>query len=307
MIEMWVEKYRPKTVDGYVFRDANQRKQITTWIKDKSIPHLLLSGSPGIGKTTLAKMMINEIGIEDYDVLEMNASRERGIKEVQERITNFVSMIPFGPFKVVLLDEADYLTPEAQAALRGVMEEYASTSRFILTCNHPNKIIPAIHSRCQQMHFTSIDQTEFTARVATILVEENIEFDLDTLDTYVKVTYPDLRKCINFVQQNVQDEKLISANSADAGQADYKIAMVELFKKRKLKEARTLICSSARPEELGGVFRWMYDNIDLFGTDEETKDNALIIIKQGLVDHSLIADPEINLSATLVKLARIIN
>lgn len=305
MKELWVEKYRPNKVDGYVFRDGNQRKQITTWIKDKSIPHLMLSGSPGIGKTTLAKLLLHEIEIPEFDVLEMNASRERGIKEVQERITNFVQMIPFGPFKVVLLDEADYLTPEAQAALRGVMEEYSSTSRFILTCNHPNKIIPAIHSRCQQMHFTSIDQTEFTARVATILVEENIEFDLDTLDTYVKVTYPDLRKCINFVQQNCQDDKLVGAQQGDAGQADYKIGMVDLFKRGKIAEARKLICGSARPEELGEVYRWLYDNIDLFGKDEETKDTALLIIKQGLVDHAIIADPEINLSATLIKLARL--
>ena len=174
MKELWVEKYRPKTVDGYVFRDDHQRKQIATWIKDKSIPHLLLSGAAGIGKTTLAKILINEIGIEDYDVLEINASRTNSVEDVRDKITNFVQMIPFGPFKVVLLDEADYLSPNAQAALRGVMEEYHATSRFILTCNYPNRIIPAIHSRCQGFHVERTDQTEYTARVATILVEENV-------------------------------------------------------------------------------------------------------------------------------------
>lgn len=305
MKELWVEKYRPNKVDGYVFRDEKQKKQILNWIKEGSIPHLMLSGSPGIGKTTLAKLLLNELGIPEYDVLEMNASRERGIDEVKKRITNFIQMMPFGPFKVVLLDEADYLTPEAQAAMRGVMEEYASTSRFILTCNHPSRIIPAIHSRCQQMHFASIDQTEFTARVATILVEEKVEFDLDTLDTYVKSTYPDLRKCINFVQQNTQDSVLVSPHESDAGQSDYKVEMVELFKKGKIQEARKLLCGRARPEEMEGIYRWMYENLELFGSTDETKDQALLIIKQGLVDHTLIADPEINLAATLVKLSRL--
>jgi replication factor C small subunit len=305
MNPLWVEKYRPNTVDGYVFRDDNQKKQIVTWIKDKSIPHLMLSGSPGIGKTTLAKLLLNEIGVEEFDILEINASRTNSVDDVREKITNFVQMMPFGPFKCVLLDEADYLSPNAQAALRGVMEEYSKTSRFILTCNQPQRIMPAIHSRCQQMHFGSIDQTEFTARVATILVEENIEFDLDTLDTYVKVTYPDLRKCINFVEQNTRDGQLLSANKSDAGVADYKIQMVELFKQGKIKEARKLLCGSARPEEMGDIYRWMYDNVNLFGTDEETMDSALVIIKQGLVDHGLSADGEINLAAVLAKLARL--
>lgn len=307
MQELWVEKYRPKTVDGYVFRDETQRRQIQNWIKEGTIPHLMLSGSPGIGKTTLAKLLLNELEIPEFDVLELNASRERGIGEIRERITNFISMIPFGRFKVVLLDEADYLTQDAQAALRGVMEEYSSTSRFILTCNRPNQIIPAIHSRCQQMHFSSIDQTEFTARVATILVEEDVDFDLDTLDTYVKTTYPDLRKCINFVQQNTQDKKLTSPNSDDAGggSAEWRVEMVNLFKKGKIQDARKLVCSKARPEEIEEIYRWLYDNIDLFGKDDDTKDSALLIIKQGLVDHTLIADPEINLAACLVKLARL--
>jgi DNA polymerase III delta prime subunit len=149
------------------------------------------------------------------------------------------------------------------------------------------------------------DQTEFTARVATILVEENVEFDLDTLDTYVKIAYPDLRKCINLVQQNVNNSRLQTPTAGEEGASDYKIEMVELFKKGKIKEARTLLCGRARPEEMEEIFTWMYNNLELFGKTEEQKDQALLIIKQGLVDHTLIADPEINLAATLVKLARL--
>lgn len=304
MKELWVEKYRPKTLDGYVFRDDHQKKQIQTWVKDKSIPHLLFSGSAGIGKTTMAKILINELGIEEYDVLEINASRTNSVEDVRDKITNFVQMIPFGPFKVVLLDEADYLSPNAQAALRGVMEEYHTTARFILTCNYPNRIIPALHSRCQGFHIERVDQTEFTARVATILVEENSEFDLDTLDNYVKVTYPDLRKCINLVQQNVVDGKLVGANEADAGEQEWKFDMVDLFKAGKISEARKMLCGKLRAEEMEEVYRWLYDNLAIFG-DETKQNSAILIIKQGLVDHTLIVDPEVNLAATLVKLARL--
>jgi len=306
MRELWVEKYRPKKIDGYVFRDDHQRRQVETWIKDRSIPHLLLSGNAGIGKTTLAKILINALGIEDYDVLEINASRTNSVDDVRDKITNFVQMIPFGPFKVVLLDEADYLSPNAQAALRGVMEEYHQTARFILTCNYPNRIIPAIHSRCQGFHVERTDLTEFTARVATILVDEAVDFDLETLDSYVKVTYPDLRKCINLVQQNVQEGRLLPPNQGDQGAADWKFDMVALFNAGKITEARKLLCGKLRAEEMEEVYRWLYDNLEIFG-DEKNQDSAIIVIKQGLVDHTLIVDPEINLSATLVKLARLIS
>ena len=305
MKELWVEKYRPTKLDDYVFRDDNQKAQVKTWIKDGSIPHLLFSGSAGIGKTTLAKVLLHELGIEEYDILEINASRDNNVETVRDKIVNFVQMIPFGPFKVVLLDEADYLTPNAQAILRGVMETYSSTSRFILTCNYPNRIIPALHSRCQGYHVEKTDQTEFTARAATILVSEGVDFDLDTLDSFVRVSYPDLRKCINSLQQNVQDGKLYEVNQGTASGADYKIDMVNLFKKGKIVEARKLVCGLARPEEMEDIYRWMYDNLDLFGKTEEQKDQALLVIKQGLVDHTLIADPEINLAATMVKLARL--
>jgi DNA polymerase III delta prime subunit len=304
MKQLWVEKYRPNTIEGYVFRDEKQRRQIETWIKDKSIPHLLLSGAAGIGKTTLAKILINELEIDDCDVLEINASRTNSVDDVREKITNFVQMIPFSVFKVVLLDEADYLSPNAQAALRGVMEEYHSTARFILTCNYPNRIIPAIHSRCQGFHIERTDITEFTARVATILVEESIDFDLETLDSYVRVTYPDLRKCINLIQQNVNNGSLSSPDQGDQGEADWKFDMVELFKAGKINEARKLLCGKLRAEEMEEVYRWLYDNIEIFG-DTTKQDTAVLVIKQGLVDHTLVADAEINLAAVLIKLARL--
>jgi replication factor C small subunit len=304
MKELWVEKYRPKTVNGYVFRDEAQRKQVEAWIKDKTIPHLLFSGNAGIGKTTLAKILFNELDVDDLDILEINASRTNSVDDVRDKIVRFVQMIPFGDFKVVLLDEADYLSPNAQAALRGVMEEYHSTARFILTCNYPNRIIPAIHSRCQGFHIAKIDQTEFTARVAEILITEGITPDLDTLDTYVKATYPDLRKCINMVQMNSQDGVLLSPSEGDEGSSDWKIQMVDLFKAGKIQEARKLLCGSVRAEEMEEIYRWLYDNIALFG-DQEKQDSAVLIIKQGLVDHTLVVDTEINLAATLIRLGRL--
>ena len=304
MKQLWVEAYRPKSVQDYVFRDETQRKQVMSWIKDGSIPHLLLSGTAGVGKTTLAKVLMNELNISEYDILEINASRTNSVEDVRDRITNFVQLIPFGEFKVVLLDEADYLSPAAQAALRGVMEEYHQTARFIMSCNYPQRIIPALHSRCQGFHIETIDQTEYTARVATILVTENIEFDLEVLDTYVKVAYPDLRKCINLLQQNSIDGVLKMPESSDNGEAEWRFEMVELFKARKISEARKLLCGKVRAEEIEDIFVWLYQNVSIFG-DEAAQDKAVLIIKQGLVDHTLIADPEINLAATLIRLSHL--
>ena len=305
MKQLWVEQYRPKDIEGYVFRDEAQRDQVKQWIKAGSIPHLLFSGAAGIGKTTLAKILINALNIDEYDVLEINASRTNSVDDIRDSVVNFVSTMPFGAFKIVLLDEADYLSPNAQAALRGVMEEYSQTARFIMTCNYPHKIIPALHSRCQGFHIEKVDHTEFTARAATVLVTEGVEFDIDTLDSYVKATYPDLRKCLNLLQMNTVDLKLKRPSETGTGTADYKLAMVDLFKSSKIREARTLLAAQARPEEMDEIFRWMYDNLDMWSKTPEGQDEAILVIRKGLVNHVSCADAEINLSATLVELSQI--
>jgi DNA polymerase III delta prime subunit len=306
MKELWVEQYRPKTLDGYVFVDANQRAQVESWIKDGSIPHLLFSGSPGTGKTTLGKMLINELDVDEYDVLYVNGSKEGRKIEWVDKLISFCQTMPFGKFKVVLIDEADYMNPQSvQPALRNLMEDYSTSVRFILTCNYPNKIIPPLHSRLQQLHILKTDHTEFTARAATVLVTEGIEFDIDTLDSYVRATYPDLRKCLQLLQQNSQNGQLVTPGSTDKSVGDWKLDCVDLFKQGKIREARTLLCQQSTPEEADDIFRWMYDNLDLWSKDPEKQDAAIIIIRNGLVNVPLVADQEINLSATLCELSRL--
>jgi DNA polymerase III delta prime subunit len=306
MKELWVEKYRPATVDGYVFVDDSQREQVTQWIRDGSIPHLMLSGSAGTGKTTLAKLLINELGVDEYDVMYANGSKEARKVEWVDKLISFCQTMPFGKFKVVLIDEADYMNPNSvQPALRNLMEDYSQTVRFILTCNYPSKIIPPLHSRCQGFQINKTDHTEFTARAATVLVTEGVVFDLDVLDTYVKATYPDLRKCLNLLQPNSQTGILLAPSATDRSVGDWKLDCVELFKAGRIREARTLLCQQSTPEEADVTFRWMYDNLDLWSRDVEKQDQAIIIIRNGIANIPLVADQEINLSATLIELCQL--
>jgi len=218
--------------------------------------------------------------------------------------------MPFGSFKVVLLDEADYLSPNAQAILRGLMETYADTARFILTCNLPHKIMDALKSRCQGFHIEKLDREEFTLRVVNILMAENTNmvFDVDNaevIDSYVTATYPDLRKCINSLQSACVNGVLQKLSSDTKSTIDYRVQAVDLFKQGRVRDARKMLCNNVRPDEMDDVFRWMYDNLNLWGSTEEQQDKAIVIIRNGIINHSMVADAEINLSATLIELTDI--
>lgn len=301
--KLWTEKFRPKTVDEYVFVDDRQRQQVMQWLSEETIPNLLLSGDAGTGKTTLARVLINELKIEPYDLLEINASRENGVDVIRERIMSFVQTMPFGRFKIVLLDEADYLTPNGQAMLRNDMEAYHVSVRFILTCNYAHRIIPALKSRCHEMYISKTDRAEFTARAATVLMSEGVEFDLDTLDAYVAQCYPDLRKTLNQLQVNSSTGTLQPPHDTDSQDSALR-EITELFRAKRIGEARAAMLQylSTNPGRIEDIYKYLYQNLDLWGETTEQRDAAIIVIRNGLANLSLVGIPEINLAATLIEL-----
>ncbi len=266
---------------------------------------MLLSGAPGTGKSTLIKVLLNELKVDPFDILEVNASKDNGVDFIRETITRFSETMGVGDMRYVFLDEADGLSATAQGVLRGTMEKYANSVRFLLTCNYPHKVIPAIKSRCEtgRMHIEKLDQTEFFMRLVNILDKEFVEIDPDALEAIVKLSYPDLRRGISLVQANSFNGKLTSPSDDTEVVADYKLDMIALFRSKKYTEARKLICANVQQEEYEDMYRFMYTNIDVWADGDQTKeDQSIIVIRDGLVKHSMCADLEINLSATFCEL-----
>lgn len=308
MKDLWVDIYRPKKVDDYIFIDKEHKRRVVEWITvDKTTPHLLLSGPSGTGKTSLALMMLSELGVLDCDILKINASAKNGVEYVRDTILNFSSRMPVGEYKYIILDEADHLSTQAQAALRGVIEENSDTTRFIMTCNYPHKIIPALHSRFQAIHIDKLDKDDFIIKIVNVLIDQKIEIDVDILNKIVDDTYPDMRKCINTCQYNTIDGILTYNKSTTTSSSGGMEVAIDMFKAGKYREGREFICKNISYEQYEDFYRFMYDNTGLWdGNDEDKTRKVIIAIRDGLVKDTSVADREINLSATLVTLELIV-
>lgn len=298
---IWVEKYRPKTISDVIFQDERQRKTFQSFIADGDIPNLLLSGIQGTGKTTVSKALLNDLGIDRADVLRINCSDEK-IDALRNKVSSFAWTMPLGKFKVVQLEEFDYLSLDGQALLRSLIEDTSASCRFIATCNYENKVIPPLKSRFQQFYFKAPDKEKIAMRMADILEREKIDYDPEILLTYIDVAYPDIRKTIQLLQGNSQGGKLLNASSA-SGDSDWRFGLLDAISHGNFKAARKLVCESATREEHEDIFTFLYQNVDKMKVSD--KDAAIITIAEYARSHSLMADTELNLAATFIALSKI--
>jgi len=305
-IPLWCEKYRPKTLDDYVWRDPNMRAKVEEWITEGAVPHLLLSGKSGTGKTSLAFLILKLLNIPDVDFLYINAAKNRKVDDIPDKINNFISTWAMGPtgIKYIMLEEFQDVSFLSQKQLLLDLENYSDSTRFICCTNSKNKIFDALLSRLHLIDFQTLSLEEYIERVALILNTENVEWDFDDLESYVKVTYPNLRKCISLVQHNTIRGKLMPPNSDAATSSDYMLKVIDHFKKGNFIEGRKVLISSAKVDDYNEIYRFLYQNLDLFGSTQEKQDDALIAIRNGVVAHSTVFDPEICLSACLAEICR---
>lgn len=254
--------------------------------------------------TSLARMLCNELDIDPGDVMEINASRENNADTIREKIVNYCSTWANGDYKVIILDECDRLSPLAQDILRAEIEKYYDSVRFIGTCNHPRKLSQALHSRFELYHFEALDMNEFVQRIIHILNEEKVEYESEDLLSIIDASYPDLRKCINLLSQHTVNRKLGKIEKNEEVK-DYLKEMVTLFKNKDYNNGRKLISANVKEDDIDGIFKYLYQNLDLFSKTNDGQGQAIMIIAEGLRDNTFVSDHEINLSCALVKLSNI--
>jgi replication factor C small subunit len=301
----WIEKYRPKDFESYIFHDQAMKKKFQSFVANEIIPNLLISGVQGTGKTTISKILIDLLHIDPADVLVINASDENSVDVIREKISTFANTYAVGTFKIIQLEEADYISPNGQGALRFLMEECAENCRFIATCNYVNKIIPALRSRFQEYFFKAPNKDDIFVRCAEVMMNEEVEFDADLLEKYISAYYPDIRKILNVLELSVEDGKLIEAVSET--NSDYKFQLIDLLEKGNWREIRKLVCENTPREEYEGIFRFMYENLDKCKSfaDIEKYESGVVVIGNYLYRHALSADPEINIACMFIDLSHL--
>ena len=299
---LWVEKYRPNKLENYIGNE-HLKSKVKRYIDDQDIPHLLLYGRAGTGKTTLAKIVVNNI---DCDYLYINASDENSVDTVRFKIRSFASSVGFKDMKVIILDESDYMTPNAQASLRNLMETFSKHCRFILTCNYVERIIDPIQSRCQSFKVVPPKRVDVARHLVHILENEGVAYDLDDIRLVTDAGYPDIRRVINSAQRQVVDGKLVVDQQALI-ENDYKLSLIKILKEESKKDAfkniRKLLADSKVTDFADG-FRLLYDTLDDWAVGHTAE--CILTLAEGQRDDIVVVDKEINFMATMVKILTII-
>jgi replication factor C small subunit len=296
---LWVERYRPSDLNTYIGNE-HLKSKVSIYLESEDVPHLLLYGVAGTGKTTLAKIIVNNI---DCDCLYINASDENNVDNVRTKIKNFASSIGFRSLKVVILDEADFLTPNAQAALRNLMETFSKHCRFILTCNYVERIIDPIQSRCQPYKIVPPSRKEVALQLKGILETENVNFKLDDLALIVNAGYPDIRRVINSAQRQVVNGEL-KIDVSSVIQSNYKIQLLEMLGDgSKFNDIRKLIADNS-VSDYAELYRLLYDEVDAYSKGKVAE--CILAIAEGEFNDVNVVDKEICFMSTLIKIMRII-
>lgn len=298
MKQVWCEKYRPKTVADIILTNAHEARTFAKYVEEGEFPNLLLHGGSGTGKSTMSLALIRDVQVERTDVLKVNCSDEK-IDAIREKVKVFAMTMAMGKFKVVRLEEFDYLSHDAQALLRDLIETTSSNCRFIATCNYPNRLLPAIRSRFQEVALTAPLKDDVLMRSAEILELEGVEFELDDLEMVVESAYPDFRKVLQKLEQSSKTGVLVIASAENA--ADWKLGLLPLLEADNLQGARKLVCEQATKEELVEVYRFLYGNLHRVKS-LKAQDEAIILLAQYQFQHAFVADPELQIAALFVEI-----
>jgi replication factor C small subunit len=297
-MELWVEKYRPTTLEEYVGNEIIKDK-IADYLKQGSIQNLLFHGVAGTGKTTLAKLIAKNL---NCDLLYINASDERGIDTIRDKIIPFASSMSFNDVKIVILDEADYITPQAQATLRNTIESCSKTTRFIFTCNYLERIISPLQSRCQTFEITPPSKEVVTDLTCRIMVDEDVKINSEAVISVIDTHYPDIRKIVNTIQGSIVDGELKIDNNSLKNTQLGGLVVDALIRKAKLSEIRQILADSGS-REFDDLFKYIYDKSStLFGDNEG---EAILIIAKYQYEYTFVLEKEICVAAMLNKLLKL--